>query len=142
MKRLLVCLNQSSRESFVLRQAIELAERAHAELVLLRVLVAPHGLTLTDSERDPKLHEAAEEERKDLAELSTLVPHELLHGYKVAIGEPWRVICRQAQDFMVSYVVVGCHDGSLLEKAFGTTAEHVVRHCDRSVIVLRPTPRG
>lgn len=141
MKRLLVCLDHSSRQSFVLRQAIALAEQARAEMVLLHVIEPASGLTLPDAERDPGVHEQANNERRELAELASLVPDDRLHAYKVAVGEPWRVICRAAQDYAVSYVIVGCHDGSLLEKAFGTTAEKVVRHCDRSVIVLRPTPR-
>jgi len=142
MKRLLVCLDHSSRQSFVLRQAMELAEQARAEIVLLHVIEPAHGLTLPDAERQPGMQERVGDERRELMELASLVPKERLHGYKVAVGEPWRVICRTAQDYSVSYVVVGCHDGSLVEKAFGTTAEKVVRHCDRSVIVLRPTPRG
>lgn len=141
MKRLLVCLDHSTRSSFVLRKAIDLAAQTRAELVLLHVIEPAHGLTLSDAERDPATKARADLERRELSELATLVPTGCFHAYKVEVGEPWRVICRAARDFSVTFVVVGCHDATVLEKAFGTTAEKVVRHCDRSVIVVRPTPR-
>lgn len=139
MKRILVCLDHSERETFVFSEARHFAERMNARAVLLQVIVPDHGLTLPDAESDPKTHEAAEEARRSLAELASHFPKANFDSVRAGVGEAWRVICQAAEDVDASFVLVGSHGTVGLEKLFGTTAEKVVRHCTRSVVVLRPS---
>lgn len=142
MKRILVCLDHSSLATFVFLQARDFAERTRTKMVFLHVVVPDHGLTLPGVETSPEIAEKTGRAHQELLVLANQAPKENFDSVLVGVGEPWRVICRTAQDVNAEYVLLGCH-GTVggLEKLFGTTAEKVVRHADRSVVVLRKTPR-
>ena len=142
MKRILVCLDHSSLATFVFLHAREFAERTRTKMVFLHVVVPDHGLTLPGVETSPEMVERTKQAQLELLVLADQVPKENFGSAVVGVGEPWRVICRTAQDIDAEYVLLGCHGTvGVIEKLFGTTAERVVRHVDRSVVVLRKTPR-
>ncbi|MBX3185857.1 MAG: universal stress protein [Labilithrix sp.] len=143
MKRILVCLDASARASFVLQTAADLARRASAKLHLLRTVGLPPEI---DEEMfvhaaEPILQTLTKKAEKELDELARDVPPELLEGKSVRVGTPWDQICTAAKALDCDLVVIGSHGYSGFDKILGTTAGKVVNHCDRSVLVARPTPR-
>lgn len=139
MQRILVGLDSSNRAAHVLREAVQLARRVGAKLVVMRAAsipiefpiealsVAPDGLparllSLTQAALD---HAVAE------------VPRELLDRAEARIGTPWQVLCDAASELKCDLVVVGTHRYDTLDRLLGTTAARVVNHAPCSVLVLR-----
>ena len=141
MKRILVCLDHSDRATFVFAKAKDLAERYPARIVLLHVVVPSDGLTLPGAPLAPELERRVEDARRELQEAASQLPAERVHAVVVEVGEPWRVICTAARAHSVELVVVGSHGPKGIEKLLGTTATKVAEHADRTVVILRPTPR-
>jgi nucleotide-binding universal stress UspA family protein len=59
----------------------------------------------------------------------------------VAVGTPWQAICEMAKTENVDLIMVGSHGYQGLDRLIGTTAAKIVNHADRSVLVVRDTPR-
>lgn len=142
MKRILACLDASSRAPFVLERATDLARRSGAKLCLLRTVGLPPEV---DEEMfvhaaEPILDTLEKRARNDLATLASDVPPDFLESTHVRIGTPWDQICAAAKELECDLVVIGSHGYSGFDKILGTTAGKVVNHCDRSVLVVRPTP--
>jgi len=86
---------------------------------------------------DEKLVEKA---KKDMEEIVSQ-----LEGFRVKevvkIGNPWEEILKVAESEDVSLIVMGSHGcgklGCTLEKLIGSTAENVVRHAKKPVLVVR-----
>ncbi len=141
MKRLLLCLDHSDRASFVFAKANDLAERYPARVVLLNVVVPAGGLTLPGAPRTPEIEAQVEDARRELQEAANQLPPDRLEALVVEVGEPWRVICTVARAYSVELVVLGSHSPKGIEKLLGTTASKVAENADRTVVILRPTPR-
>lgn len=140
MKRILVCLDASSRAPFVLQTASELAQRTGAKLLLLRSVGLP-----AEIDQEFYVHAAGnmtdilvEKAKSDLETLAKGVPAGLIEGYDVHIGTPWDTICREAKARDCDLVVLGAHGYSGVDRILGTTAAKVVNHCEVSVLVARP----
>jgi nucleotide-binding universal stress UspA family protein len=108
-------------------------------LVLLRVAHLPIELptSLFTVSTDAPLALLTEECRRQLAELATAVPPELLVDTVVRAGAPWEVICEEAKRRDASLIIIGAHGYGRLERFTGTTAARVIDHADRSVLVVR-----
>lgn len=137
MKRILVCLDHTDRASFVFAKAKDLAERYPAQVVLLHVVVPSDGLTLPGAPHGPELEARVNDARRELQEAANQLQADQVHALVVEIGEPWRVICTTARAHSVELIALGSHGPQGLEKLLGTTAENA----DRTVVILRPTPR-
>ena len=139
MRRILVCLDASSRAPFVLDTAVDLARRTGAKLVLLRAIGLPIEIDQSMFLRSAVGVEEVlvERARGELAKLAEDVPSSMVEGFDVHVGTPWDTICREATDRNCDLVVLGSHGHSLLSRILGTTAAKVVNHCERSVLVAR-----
>jgi nucleotide-binding universal stress UspA family protein len=143
MKKLLVCLDGSKRETEVLSAAIVLARKCGAQLLLFRSIGIPADLpaaaySISIEEVPVLLQRQAE---AALTELAKGVPPELYAGLRVSIGVPWPTIERAAAEEDVDVIVIGSHGYSGLDRVLGTTAAKVVNHADRSVLVVRDAQR-
>jgi nucleotide-binding universal stress UspA family protein len=143
MKKLLVCLDGSSREQGVLDAALALARKSFARLVLFRSVgiqaelpLEAYSMALDDI---PNL--LVENAEKRLKKLAATVPEDLLAGVRVAIGTPWQSIERAAAEEDVDLIVIGAHGYHGLDRVVGTTAAKVVNHADRAVLVVRAPER-
>jgi nucleotide-binding universal stress UspA family protein len=57
-------------------------------------------------------------------------------------GTPWKEIVRSAREWPADVIVVGTHGRSGLTRVlFGSTAEGVVRHAQKPVVVVPPASR-
>jgi nucleotide-binding universal stress UspA family protein len=144
IRKILVALDGSERAPFVLRAALELAETAHAKLVLFRAVGLPidlsPGLFMIAPDDAQSLLE--KEAKQALAHLAKPVPLELLDGIHVAVGQPWDAICAAARREGADLVVIGAHGYHFIDRILGTTAARVVNHSDRPVLVVRPPEAG
>jgi nucleotide-binding universal stress UspA family protein len=143
MKKLLVCVDGSPRETSVLRAAIALARNSGARLLLFRSFGIPAELPLEAYSMAvddvPMLLE--KHARTALETLEKNVPPELRAGTRVELGIPWQSIERAAADEDVDLIVIGSHGYQALDRVLGTTAAKVVNHADRSVMVVRDAER-
>jgi nucleotide-binding universal stress UspA family protein len=143
MKKVLVCLDGSKRESGVLSAAIALARKSGAELLLFRSVGIPaelpedaYSMAVNDV---PRLLESRA--TAALQALTKLVPPEVRFRVRVDIGTPWQSIERAALEEDVDLIVIGSHGYHGLDRVVGTTAAKVVNHADRSVLVVRDPER-
>jgi universal stress protein F len=139
MKRILVCLDGSSRAPQVLAAGVDLARRTGAKVCLFRAVGLPPELppslySMSPSDLPNVLLDNA---KKELTELSRDIPPELLEALFTHIGSPWDAICSAARDHDVDLIVIGSHGYGGLDRLLGTTAAKVVNHADRSVLVVR-----
>jgi len=143
MKRILVGLDGSARESGVLAAAERLARGTGAELVLFRAVglpteLPPESYLLPPNEVTHLLEKNAAEA---VERARATLPNDIKSRTHVAIGTPWEAICRIAKEDDVDLVVVGSHRYDVLDRVLGTTAAKVVNHADRSVLVVRAAER-
>lgn len=143
MKKILVALDGSPRESGVLDAAIALARKSGAHLFLFRSVGIPvelpadaYSMALDEV---PKLLER--NATSALRLLESKVPESLRGGIRVMIGTPWRSIEQAAEKENVDLIVIGAHGHQSLDKVLGTTAAKVVNHADRAVLVVRASER-
>jgi nucleotide-binding universal stress UspA family protein len=144
MKRILVCLDASSRAPLVLAAAADLARRTGARLCLLRSVGVPPEI-----DQEMLVHAAADivetmltRAKQEIAELAKDLPATLIDSTHVHVGTPWDTVCREATELDCDMVVIGSHGYSGFDRILGTTAGKVVNRCDRSVLVVRPKPDG
>lgn len=125
----------------MLDAAIELARKLDARLLLLRAVRAPAEPLLANGFAAPPsqlVDSFVLTAKRDLSELASRVPPELLERATAEVGVAWDVICSHARDHDVDMIVIGSHDYRLIDRILGTTAAKVVNHADRPVLVVRP----
>jgi len=142
MKRILVCLDASSRAPLVLAAASTLAGQIGARLSLLRTVGLPPEI-----DQEVLVHAASDvietmtsTARHDLEAHAKSLSMTEIEGIHVHVGTAWDVICREAKALDCDLVILGSHGYSGFDRILGTTAAKVVNHCDRSVLVVRPHP--
>jgi universal stress protein F len=143
MKKLLVCLDGSTRQNDVLKAAIMLARGCGAKLLLFRSVGVPSELPAAAFSMNVDDVPALLERRaqNELTELAKTVPPEVYAGLRVSIGVPWPSIERAAAEEDVDLIVVGSHGYQAIDRVLGTTAAKVVNHAERSVLVVRDPQR-
>jgi nucleotide-binding universal stress UspA family protein len=143
MKKLLVCVDGSRRETEILSAAVALARKTGAKVMLFRSVGLPAELPVeaysVAVEEVPALLQARAEAA--LSILGQSVPPENFAGTRVIVGSPWQSIERAAAEEDVDLIVVGSHGFGGLDRVLGTTAAKVVNHADRSVLVVRDPNR-
>jgi universal stress protein F len=140
MKRILVAVDASPLAPAVLEAGVELARSMGAKILLLRAVALPAELPSyvwvvppTQIVDGPLLTA-----KRDLAELATAIPDDLFESASTQVGVAWDAICSSARVHDVDMIVVGSHGYRLRDRILGTTAEKVVNHADRPVLVVRP----
>jgi nucleotide-binding universal stress UspA family protein len=139
MKRILVGIDGSPQANVVLKNAVELAEKTGAQVILFRAVGVPTEVPAVAYALPPSsLEELMQgEARHSLEEFARKVPPRLLLGTRVGIGTPWRAICEAAREEFADLIIIGSHSSGTLDRWLGTTAAKVVDHADRSVLVVR-----
>ena len=139
MQKFLVGVDASPVARAVLAQAVDLAGRTGARLVLFRAVGVPVELPMEAYVMPPDtLPDMLQKEaRRGLEHLAASVPPELLSGVRVGIGSAWQAICEAAREENADLIVIGSHGYGMLDRLVGTTAARVVNHADRSVLVVR-----
>ena len=139
MNRILVALDHTPRAKEVLANAVDLAKRTNAKLLLLRCVGLPPELpanvwALPPAQVTEQLLQTA---KKELSEDGAGIPPELFDKATVHVGVPWDTICSVAKEEDVDLIVIGSHGYDVIDRIVGTTAAKVVNHADRSVLVVR-----
>ena len=143
MKSLLVAVDDSPGAVRVLRAGVDMAQRTSAQVRLLRVVGVPPDLAATEWAASPTqvVDGFLVTARRDLEEMSALVPPELLAGLTVQVGTAWDAICSHAVEHDCDMIVIGSPGQGFFERLVGTTAAKVVNHADRAVLVVPREPR-
>lgn len=140
MKKILVCLDTSSRAPSVFAAALDLARRTKAQLTLFRSVGLPPELAHDDVfgvSPNKLVDRLLTSAREDLARYAADVPPELAGGIEVRVGTPWSAICQEARELGVDLIVIGSHGYGGLDRILGTTAAKVVNNAACSVMVVR-----
>lgn len=139
IRRILVALDGSHRAASVLVEALDIAERFQARLVLLRVVHVPQDFPAAAhvDAADPLPAAMHAEALHQLEELVSKHPRAGTAKLEVRTGQAWRVIVDVASELDVDLVVIGSHGFSGWDHLLGTTAERVVNHASRNVLVVR-----
>lgn len=139
MKKILVAIDGSPRESLVLSTAVDMARRTGARLLVLRAVklsneLPPEAYLMPEGEVTKILERRA---KVALEKAVEGLAADTVERLRTEIGEPWKAICGAAKDENVDLIVIGAHGYGTLERLLGTTAARVVDHADRSVLVVR-----
>ncbi|HEY3668946.1 MAG TPA: universal stress protein [Polyangiaceae bacterium] len=142
IKRILVGLDGSPREAYVLAAAQELALRFEAQLLLVRAVGLPPEIP-AEAWQDPKLSvkQYLEKKAREALEQCALgLPESLRSRYalEVVVATPWQGLCMSAEAYGAQMIVIGSHGYSGLDHVLGTTAARIVNHAKCSVFVVRP----
>ena len=145
--KILVPIDFSSSSHNALEAATELAEKFHAELVLLNVIPEAPTVTLPDAVTDNQIVEAA----KKVAETHLATSKKSLDGKGVNVKTSVEVgfdvagtILDSIEREDVDYVVISTHGRSgWYPSVFGSIAEKVVKLAPCPVLLLRtPKPKS
>lgn len=141
MRRILVCLDGSTRSPDVLTAAVGAARADGAKLVLLRSVGMPPDVPqdFWKTTDEPLLDVLTRRAKTYLDECATSVPRELLERCEAVVGVPWQAICDTATRVEADLIVIGSHGYGGLDRLLGTTAAKVVNHAPCSVLVARET---
>jgi nucleotide-binding universal stress UspA family protein len=142
VKRILVGLDGSPRETLVLMAAQELAVRFDAHLLLFRAVGLPPEIP-EEAWQNPELtvEEFLERRARDALSRCAATLCEALatkHSLEVVTATPWQGVCDIARARDVDLIVIGSHGYGGLDRVLGTTAARVVNHAQCSVLVVRP----
>jgi nucleotide-binding universal stress UspA family protein len=140
MKKFLVGLDGSEQQSRILEDAVELAKRLGAELVLFRSVTLPLDIPAATLSVSPTsvTDILLENAKKDLEAQRAKVDPSVPARTRVDLGTPWRQILDAAKSEGVDLIVIGSHGYGGLDRLLGTTAAKVVNHAECSVLVIRP----
>jgi nucleotide-binding universal stress UspA family protein len=141
VQRILVGLDGSARESYVLATADDLAVRYGATLLLVRAVGLPPEIP-AEAWQDPKISvkeyletKAREGLERCAQQLSD--PLRSRFTLEVLVETPWQALCLTAQSHGADLIVIGSHGYGGLDRVLGTTAARVVNHAQCSVLVVR-----
>lgn len=137
-RRIAVAIDFSEPSRHALREAGRLAERTHAQLLVLHVM-EEHAVELFAKELrgDPGiLHQAFE------TQLNTWVTQELPAGLtaeqRICTGSPGRDLCREADLFGADLLVAGTRGNSHPGRRLGTIAGMLTRQASIPVLLANP----
>ena len=142
VRRILVGLDGSPRETLVLAAAQDLALRFGAALRLVRAVGIPPEIPAEawlapacslKAYLEQAAHDGLERCAQTLCD--ALRSSCTLH---VVVASPWEALCLCAQTQQAELIVIGSHGYGGLDRILGTTAARVVNHAPCSVFVVRP----
>ena len=139
MKRILVCLDGSSRGPGVLAAAVEAAGAHDAKLILFRSVGLPPDVPqdFWKTTEEPLVDVLKRRAGSYLAECAANVPKGIQAQSEVTVGVPWQAICDAARRTDADLIVIGSHGYGGLDRLLGTTAAKVANHAPCSVVVAR-----
>lgn len=136
IQNILIPTDFSASAEEMVQQALALAAREQAQVLLLHVL---NSLAVTDTEAQAMyqlgqtMQEEAEQQLQAVA-VQALVPIKTL----VVWGTPASEICRVAKEHTIDLIVMSTHGRTgLAHILLGSVAERVVRHAPCAVLILR-----
>jgi len=156
IKKILVAKDLSKDSSRVIRYALELASKFHAQVHVLHVMptVDPSVLNMValtmGADKLAQLNAANEAElagqtkeqlHKIIAEEAELIEEEVKHPPLVEVhhGDPAPMILSVADRLDVDMIVLGSHSKGKLHYAFlGSVAEKILRKSHRTVVIVPP----
>jgi len=156
IKNILVAKDLSQESSNVIRYALELGSKFHAQVHVLHIMPTVDSSVLNmvaltmGADKLAKLNKANEEEmaaetHKQLKEIiaaeADLMEEEILHPPKIEVhhGEPAPLILSVADRLDVDMIVLGSHSKGKLHYAFlGSVAEKILRKTHRTVTIVPP----
>ncbi len=156
LEKILVAKDLSKESSNVVRYALELAAKFHAQVYVLHVMPTVDSSVLNmvalsmGADKLAKLNaqneaEVAEKTRQQLHDIikteAALMKEELLHPPQVEVhhGEPVQMILEVAERLDVDMIVIGSHSKGKLHYAFlGSVAKKVLRSSHRTVVIVPP----
>jgi nucleotide-binding universal stress UspA family protein len=141
VRRILVGLDGSPRESLVLAAAQDLALHFDASLLLVRAVGLPSEIPAEASLDPTRSHgEYWEKAARDGLERSAHGLCAVLRSscaMQVVVASPWEALCLGAEAHEADMIVIGSHGYGGLDRILGTTAARVVDHAPCSVFVVR-----
>jgi nucleotide-binding universal stress UspA family protein len=141
VKRILVCLDASSRVPRVLETALAIAQSSGAKLILFRAVGLPHDAHVPPEALAMSPNALVELWRRnaerDLGAIRATLPPDAVESVVVQVGSPWSAICATARELGVDLIAIGSHGYDPIDHVIGTTAAKVVNHADRSVLMIR-----
>jgi nucleotide-binding universal stress UspA family protein len=156
LEKILVAKDLSKESSHVVRYALELACKFHAQIYVLHVMptVDPSVLNMValtmGADKLAKLNalneaDLAEKTREQLhsmiAKEAELMSEEVLHPPKVEVhhGDAAPMILSVADRLDVDMIILGSHSKGRLHYAFlGSVSEKILRKTHRTVVVVPP----
>lgn len=156
IQKILVAKDLSQESSNVVRYALELGSKFHAQVHVLHVMPTVDSSVLNmvaltmGADKLAKLNKANEEEmaaetRRQLKEIieaeAELIEEEILHPPQIEVhhGEPAPMILSVADRLEVDMIILGSHSKGKLHYAFlGSVAEKVLRKTHRAVTIVPP----
>lgn len=138
MNHILAAVDSTSRAKGVLTTAVELARVMGGKVRLFRAVGLPPELpsNLFALTPDQRVDSSIAQAKRELVELASEAPAELIEEMTAQIGVPWDAICAYAREHDVDLIVIGAHGAGLIDRIVGTTTTKVVNHADRSVYVV------
>ncbi len=156
IKNILVAKDLSKESSKVIRYALELGSKFHAQVHVLHVMptVDPSVLNMValtmGADKLAKLNEQNEAElagqtREQLQLIiqaeTELMEEDIVHPPKIEVhhGDPTSMILSVADRLDVDMIVLGSHSKGKLHYAFlGSVAEKILRKTNRTVVIVPP----
>lgn len=156
IKKILVAKDMSKQSSRVIRYALELACKFHAQVHVLHVMptvdssvlnmvaltMGPDNLARLNAQNEAEL---AEQTRRQLHKIiqqeAELMEEEVTHPPQVEVhhGDPSSMILNVADRLEVDMIVLGSHSKGRLHYAFlGSVAEKILRKSHRTVVIVPP----
>jgi nucleotide-binding universal stress UspA family protein len=149
-QRILVALDQDQTERPVFDHAIALAQVAHADLMLLHVIVpfdqGHPSVGIYPDHTKPTVQVNIDLwehlEQAGLQHLQTLTTEAAQLGLTVEftqnLGDPGRIICEVAQQWQADLIIVGRHNHPIWEELFlGSVSNYVMHHSPCSVLTMQ-----
>ena len=156
IKNILVAKDLSQESANVIRYALELGHKFHAQVHVLHVMPTVDSSVLNmvalsmGADKLARLNAANELElakktreqlQKIIQEETELIEEEVLHPPKIEVnhGEPTPMILSVADRLDVDMIVLGSNSKGRLHYAFlGSVAEKILRKTHRTVVIVPP----
>ena len=156
IKNILVAKDLSKESSRVVRYALELASKFHAQVHVLNVMptVDPSVLNMValtmgadtlaelNAQHEKEMKEKIENQlHRIIQQEARLVEEEIAHPPQVEVhhGDPAPVILSVADHLGVDMIILGSHSKGKLHYAFlGSVSEKVLRKTHRTVMIVPP----
>jgi nucleotide-binding universal stress UspA family protein len=135
IRRILVALDGSFWAPAVFKAAVEIAEKFHSSIRVVRAIS-----NASQAPTEPPTADALEE----VARLVLQEPPRRLtiHPPLVRVGEPWKVIVTVSEELDIDLIVIGSHGYQGMDLLLGTNAERVVNLARRNVLVVHAPAGG
>jgi nucleotide-binding universal stress UspA family protein len=138
IRRILVALDASPRALPVFDEAVELARKFGAELLLLRVVDIPSEFPAAAAwgKPDDLRKTRGTEARADLLRMARRAP-DVKSGCRVeASSQAWRVIIGASDELGADLIVMGSHGYHGVDRILGTTAAKVSNLARQSILIV------